>query len=55
MVAGAALVVSALGTAPAAGQPTDDCRSVEDPLAELFEDDEQCVPRPATKVPKSPT
>jgi uncharacterized protein YcbK (DUF882 family) len=53
VVAGAALVASALGTSPATGHPTDDCRSVEDPLAELFEDDEQCVPRPAIKVPKT--
>jgi uncharacterized protein YcbK (DUF882 family) len=47
------VAVCVLGTALAAEQTTDDCQSVEDPLADLFEDDEQCAPRPIVKVPKT--
>jgi uncharacterized protein YcbK (DUF882 family) len=48
----AALSGSAIGQARAGDEIDQDCRSVDDPLAELFVDDEQCTPGPRVKEPK---
>lgn len=52
LLATAAALVSAVGVGRAE-ETVDACRSVDDPVEELFFDDEQCEPRPQIKTDKT--